>query len=261
MDYLMNDIYHDEEFMDMMLNQERQRRIQFEGPTTEPIRTITEITGNKYNIHDNGKCWTKNTPCTSCDENECLNYLIELSNRNPVKYIYGDTTSICNNPHNNGLLSVLCAWRKHIKTTNIVELPFGSEKWKRYSICTSELTFLGRRTELGGILGIVSLTTKHIHSLASLVSLMEKEAGIHNGVKCLSAGFAMLITMYMNWDIYTQENATIIAKLLKKVRKNRVVGLDTYAGTPWYAMFKAVLERRRIPDTLQEFILSRAHLP
>ena len=90
---------------------------------------------------------------------------------------------------------------------------------------------------------------------------MDKETDIHNGVKCLSAGFAVLITMYMNWDLYTEENKNIINRLLKKVRKDGTVGLDTYIGSPWYAMFKCILERRRIPDKLKEIILSRAHLP
>ena len=156
---------------------------------------------------------------------------------------------------------MLCSWRKHIKDTFIIEKPVGSDKWKRYSICTSELTFLGRNTEQGGILGILARTTKHIHSLPTLASLMEKEHGIHNGVKCLSAGFALLITMYMEWDLYTEENKDIVLRLLKKVRKNGKVGLDTYVGTPWYTMFKCVIERRRIPDKLKEFILSRDHLP
>jgi hypothetical protein len=90
---------------------------------------------------------------------------------------------------------------------------------------------------------------------------MEKEPGVHNGVKCLSAGFALLIAIYMDWDLYTQENPGIIDRLLKKVKKNGLVGIDTYNGTPWYTMFKCILERRRIPDKLKEIILSRAHLP
>jgi hypothetical protein len=158
-------------------------------------------------------------------------------------------------------MKMLCAWRKHVKDTFIIEKPVGSDKWKRHSICTSELTFLGRKTDVGGILGIVSMTNKNICSLPSLVSLMEKEDGIHNGVKCLSAGFSMMIAMYMDWDLYTLENKTIIERLLKKVRKNGIVGLETYNGTPWYTMFKCILERRRIPDKLKEMILSRAHLP
>jgi hypothetical protein len=114
---------------------------------------------------------------------------------------------------------------------------------------------------MGGIIGIVTLTPKYICSLPTLVSLMEIEPGIHNGVKCLSAGFALLISMYMDWDLYTEENKNIITRLLKKVRKDGKIGLDTYFGSPWYTMFKCVLERRRIPDKLKEMILSRAHLP
>jgi hypothetical protein len=217
--------------------------------------------GTELKIREHGKAWNHVSPCVTCDENECFNYLIELSKTPPVKYIYGETISICNNPLNIPLMKMLCAWRKHVKNTFIIEKPADNEKWKRYSICTSEPTFLGRNTEMGGIIGIVSLTPKHICSLSSLVSLMNKEENIHNGVKCLSAGFALLIAMYMDWDLYTQENVSIIERLLKKVRKNGQVGLVTYTGSPWYKMFQCVLERRRIPDILKEMILSRAHLP
>jgi len=251
----MNSMFEDEGFIDSLLTQERMRRMQGEGPPTSDLKIITHFTGVQYKMRENGKIWSRNDPCTKCDENECLNYLIELSERTPVKYIYGETVSICNNPRNNDLLQFLCAWRKHVKDTFIIEKAAGEEKWKRHSICTSELTFLGRSTEQGGILGVVSLTEKHICSLPTLVSLID------DGLKCLSIGFALLITMYMDWDLYTEENAKIVERLLKKVRKNGKVGLETYYGSPWGAMFKYVLERRRIPDKLKEMILSRAHLP
>jgi hypothetical protein len=248
-------MFEDERFIDTLLVQERMRRIQGEGPPTSELKTITHFTGLQYKMSENGKIWSREEPCTICDENECLNYLIELSERTPVKYIYGEVVSICNNPLNNNLLHFLCAWRKHVKETFIIKKEAGEEKWKRTSICTSELTFLGRSTEQGGILGILSKTEKHICSLPTLVSLMDE------GVKCLSIGFALLITMYMDWDLYTEENAKIVERLLKKVRKAGKIGLDTYCGTPWGAMFKCILERRRIPDKLKELIMSRAHLP
>lgn len=257
----MNSMFENDLFLDSLLMEERQRRILCEGPPSENLKIITEENGTKLKISENGKAWDRNMPCTSCDEAECSRYIIELSERPPPKYIYGEATSLCNNPLNNPLLYMLCAWRKHVKATFIIEQPPGKDKWKRYSICTSELTFLGRTTEMGGIIGIVTLTPKPINSLPSLVSLMEREPGIHNGVKCLSAGFALLIAMYMDWDLYTEENKNIISRLLKKVRKNGKIGLDTYFGSPWYTMFKCVLERRRIPDKLKEMILSRAHLP
>ena len=255
----MNDIFENEEFLDGFLIQEQNRRIKVEGPPDANLRIVTKIDGSQYKFRENGRIWDINNPCTNCTENDCFNQLIEVSGK-PVKYIYNDIVSNCKNPRNNNVLTMLCNWRKHVKETVIIQKPSGSDKWKRFSICTSELTFLGRKTEVGGIIGVVSLTDKHICSLSSLVSLMEKEEGIHNGVKCLSAGFALLIAMYIGWDLYTEENKNIIQRLLKKIRKNGVVGLETYNG-PWYVMFKCILERRRIPDKLKESILSRAHLP
>lgn len=255
------DMFENEQFLNMLLQQEKQRRTKCEGPPESNLILIRTPLGTEMKIRENGKAWDPGSPCVTCDENECLNYLVELSEKTPVKYIYGETASICNNPLNFPLLKMLCSWRKHIKNTFIIKKPAGSDKWKRHSICTSELTFLGRNTEMGGIIGITSLTTKHICSLSSLVSLMNKEENIHNGVKCLSVGFAVLIAMYMDWDLYTQENVYIVERLLKKVRKGGLVGLETYSGTPWYKMFQCILERKRIPDVLKEMILSRAHLP
>lgn len=257
---LENNMFENETFLEMFLNQEKDRRIKFEGPPDANLIIITEICRTEYKIRENGKIWDIDNPCTNCTENECFDYLNELSGKTSVKYEYDGVLSNCKNPRNNKLLTILCNWRKHIKETFIIQKMYGSDKWKKCSICTSELTFLGRKTELGGIIGIVSLTNIDICSLHSLVSLMEKEKGIHNGVKCLSAGFALLIAMYIGWDLYTEDNKNIIDRLLKKVRKNGVVGLKTYNG-PWYIMFKCILERRKIPDKLKESILSRAHLP
>lgn len=252
----MNAMFENDEFLNMLLAQERGRRIKYEGPPEADTDIITDFTGKKFIINKNGRIWDRNNPCTICDDSECLKYLTELS-----KTIIPFTNEICCNPVNKELLKFLCAWRKHVKETFIIEQTVGSQKWKKYSICTSELTFLGRTTEQGGILGTISLTEKHICSLQTLVSLMEKEPDVHGGVKGLSIGFAMLIAMYMDWDLYTEENVKIVEKLLKKVRKDKKVGLETYFGTPWYIMFKCVMERRRIPDKLKEIILSRAHLP
>jgi len=259
MEYL--DIYENDEMLDMFLAGEKMRRIQFEANPSESVKIITEITGNKYKIYENGRIWDNDNPCVNCSQEECFDCLKELSQTAPVKYESPNGFSNCNNHLNEGLLTMLCNWRKHIKNTFIIENPAGTDKWKKISICTSELTFLSRRTEIGGIIGIVAATEKHINSLPTLASLMEKEEGLHVGVKCLSAGFVMMITMYMGWDIYTQENKEIIGKLLKKIRKNGVVGVDTYEGSPWCKMFHCVLERKKIPDKLREFILSRAHLP
>ena len=255
-----NNMFENEKVLDRLVIEERKRRILVEGPPDANFHIVTEL-GSLYKVRENGRIWDINHPCKNCNENECFSQLVELAETPPVKYVYDDIASNCKNPKNNALLTMLCNWRKHVKDTFIIQLPEGSDKWKKRSVCTSELTFLGRKTGIGGIIGIVSLTNKHICSLGSLVSLMDKEEGVHNGVKCLSAGFALLITMYIGWDLYTEENKNIIGRLLKKIKKNGVTGLETYSGSPWYAMFKCILERRTIPDKLKECILSRAHLP
>jgi len=216
-------MFENDEFVSQLLDLEHGRRIKFEGSPNENLKIITKIDGSKYKIRENGKIWNINNPCVSCSEDECFGYLTNLAETPPVKYIYNNDVSLCNNPQNNKLLYMLCSWRKHVKETFLIQQPVGSDKWKKTSICTSELTFLGRKTAMGGIIGVVSLTNKAIYSLPSLVSLMEKEPDIHSGVKCLSAGFVMMIAMYMGWDLYTQENVVIIGRLLQKIRSNGVV--------------------------------------
>lgn len=256
----LNDAFYNEMFLDHLLFMERKRRILCEGPPDANIKIVNEL-GHQYQYHENGKIWDINNPCTNCTDDECFKYLTELSETPPIKYIHDGVESNCNNPNNNKLLKILCNWRRHVKETFLIDKPCGADKWKKRSICTSELTFLGRKTKMGGIIGIISLTNKHICSLSSLVSLMEKETGVHDGIKCMSVGFALLLTMYIGWDLYTEENKNIVERLLKKIKKNRVVGLETFSGSPWYGMFKCILERKRMPDKLKESILSRAHLP
>lgn len=210
-----NNMFENEQVLDRLVTEERMRRIQSEGPPDANLRIVSGLM-MKYKIRENGRIWDINHPCTNCNENECFAQLVELAETPPIKYIYDEIASNCKNPKNNSLLTTLCNWRKHVKETFIIQCPASSDKWKKCSICTSELTFLGRKTGIGGIIGIVSLTNKHICSLGSLVSLMDKEEGVHNGVKCLSAGFALLIAMYVGWDLYTEENKNIINRLLKK---------------------------------------------
>ena len=82
----MNGMFENELFLDMLLVQERRRRINFEGPPTENLKTIIQIDGSKCNVRENGKIWDINNPCTKCNEDEALNYLVELSKSAPVIY-------------------------------------------------------------------------------------------------------------------------------------------------------------------------------
>lgn len=255
------DICANEMTLNTLLMMEKNRRIKFEAPPDAEQYIMTELSGMKYKVKKDGKAWEMGNPCVICTDEECFQQLSELTGGQLYRYIYDGVVSMCKNPLNNGLLRMLCQWRQHIKDTFIIEQKPGSDKWKKMSICTSEMTFLGRKTEMNGIIGTIAATNHHICSLSSLVSLQNKEEGVHTGVKGLSIGFAILIAMYMDWDLYTDENVQITTRLLKKVRTKGKVGNDIYRGTPWYSMFKCILERRRIPDKLKEMILSRAHLP
>jgi hypothetical protein len=232
---------------DMMLEQERYRRVLVEGPPDGELREVVQGF-LVLRVRSGGKPWTAGEPCVICDQEDCLRQVRELS---PT----GGSPLESNWP----LLKMLCAWRRHVKDTKLIKKHLGGDQWKQTSICTSELTFLGRKRD--GIIAIVAATRKPVDSLSSLVSLMDAEPGVHSGVKALSVGFAVLIAMYMDWDLYTAENVDIVQRLLRKVRKEGRVGLDTYLGSPWHVMFQCIQERRRIPDTAKEFILSRAHLP
>lgn len=243
----MDELIRTDLFLDMLLLQERDRRIKYEASPREHEEVITDIMGTKYKVHMNGRKWDELNPCTVCDDLACLAQLNELSTGS------AEVTVLCKNPGNMPVLRMLCQWRQHVKETYITEQEPGSDRWKKISICTSELTFLGRKTELGGIIGCISNTETLIHSIPSIASLRD--------VKGLSVGFIVLIAMIMDWDLYTEENCVIITRLLKKIRRGSVVGMDTYIGTPWYYMFKCILGRTRIPDKLRECILSRAHLP
>lgn len=235
----------------MMLEQERQRRALIEGPPDGELRDV--VRGFQVlRVRSGGKPWTAGEPCVVCNDEDCRRQLRELSPGAAAEPLEANWP----------LLKMLCAWRRHVKDTKLNQKRLGGqgdEKWKQSSICTSELTFLGRKGD--GIIVIVAATRKPVDSLSSLVSLIDAEPGVHSGVKALSVGFAVLIAMYMDWDLYTVENVDIVQRLLRKVRKEGRVGLDTYAGSPWHVMFQCILERRRIPDTAKEFILSRAHLP
>ena len=148
--------YYTDEALDTFLLQEHTRRIEFEGPIDAPLITI-ETPECNYKIRDNGRIWEKNNPCTVCDDSMCLQYLKELSCNTKLD------TVLCAHPLNIELLRMLCNWRKHVKETFLITCEPGSNKYIKTSICTSELTFLGRKTRLGGIIGIVSLTQKHIN--------------------------------------------------------------------------------------------------
>lgn len=153
-----------------------------------------------------------------------------------------------------------------MKDTFIETSQPGQSKWTRRSICTSELTFLGRKKASGGLIPLLAETNQHICSIPTLVSLTKQ------GAKGLSCSLVMLIAMYMDgintldrsihpWDLYTVEGSVIIGRLVNKVRQNGKKGIDCYEASGFGIMFRCIEKRERVPDNVRESILSRAHLP
>jgi len=246
-----------------LMTLEQERRVLVEAPPNgEHMIITTPNTGIKQRIRKGGRKWDNNNPCVNCDMDECLIQIADL--RGTTRE--GIQTSICKNPLNDMLITMLCNWRRHVKETFIETQEPGATRWKKISICTSELTFLGRKKLAGGLIPILADTDIHVCSIPSLVSLSTE------GVKGLSCSIVMFIALYMEgmtsldrnihpWLLYTQENADIISGLLKKIRQRGMKGLDCYMFSPWQIMFQNIIQRKRIPDDIRELILSRAHLP
>ena len=83
---------------------------------------------------------------------------------------------------------MLCAWRKHVVSTRLETREPGAQKFTKCSICTSELTFLGRRTAKNGVIGAVAAAQFDVTSAAALERLRPG---------ALSFDFLLLITLYM----------------------------------------------------------------
>ena len=92
------------------------------------------------------------------------------------------------------------------------------------------IDFFGKKNRFGWHSRNCSLTNKHICSIPSLVSLVNKEPGVHDGLKALAAGKVMMIAMYNQWDLYTVENQTVIEKLLQKNKQKGVAGVKFFSS-------------------------------
>ncbi|GMI33734.1 hypothetical protein TrRE_jg11320 [Triparma retinervis] len=146
---------------------------------------------------------------------------------------------------------------------------------------SSEQTWLGRKTEKGGIIGVVAATTSTVDTLLAILNLKDE------GAKATNAGFAMLIWLRLNLEggIANPEGVVAFEKRLKERKETdrdrvqrlghnhaaiiaekqpgykRLTGIECFAGTPWYWAFKDIIERRRVHRDLRHAILARAHLP
>jgi len=222
---------------------ERQRRTMVEGPPDGIVYIVTDsVTGVKQKLKRGGTWWDNNNPCVQCNDQACRDQINELGGGAQ------DQLSLCLNPLNDPLLRMMSNWRRHVKDTFIETSQPGQSKWTRRSICTSELTFLGLKKTSGGLIPLLAETNQHICSIPTLVSLTKQ------GAKGLSCSLVMLIAMYMDgsgmldrsihpWDLYTEDNKTIIGRLVNKVRRNGKKGIDCYEATPFCIMFRCIEKR------------------
>ena len=245
--------------IDFYLSMERERRTIVEGPP-DGEEYIIDHPLRKQRIRLGGRQWDNNNPCVKCTDDECFAQINELSAGTAVIY----PVSICKNPLNDELIRVLCAWRRHVNNTKLETWDPLQNKWKKRHICTSELTFLGRKKDKGGLIPIIASQDIHVKSISTLVSV--------EGIKGLSGWLVMFIGMYMDgmdtldrtvhpWELYTEETKNIITNMVNRVRQKGQRGLDCYSDSPWCVMFRCVMNREKIPDDVKEIILSKGHLP
>lgn len=245
--------------IDYYLEVERGRRTIAEGPP-DGEESIIEHPGGRQKIRKGGRPWDNNNPCVICTDEDCFGQINELSYGAGVRY----PSSICKNPLNDVLIRVLCNWRKHVVDTKIESWNPLQNKWKKTNICTSVLTFLGRKIDKGGIIPIIASEDTHIKSIPTLLSV--------EGVKGLSGWLVLFIGMYMDgidtldrrihpWELYTEENKMVITKIVNRVRQKGQKGLDCYSDSFWSIMFQCIMKREAIPADIREIILSKGHLP
>ena len=234
-------------------------RMSCEGPPTAPLTLARQADGAEQQCRRATRPWDDARPCVVCDDEACAVQLRELSG-GATKIHSGGGLLVLGHDANRPLLQLLCAWRQHIRETFLLNKRPGETKWRKTSICTSLLTFLGRGTAKGGVIGALATTRTHITGVATLTELTKE------GVKALSAGNCLLIALKMNWGFAAADDLAALRQLLKKVRKHKGahgpnVTTNPYSGTPFGWAFDLIVAKKLVPPTLRHCILSRAHLP
>mmetsp|Transcript_26170 Transcript_26170/g.52186 ORF Transcript_26170/g.52186 Transcript_26170/m.52186 type:complete len:257 (+) Transcript_26170:163-933(+) len=237
---------------------------------------LTDLDGTKQRVKRAEHGWRPSHPVVSCSDADCLRQLQELGGPPPPGGV------VCANPSNAPLMMLLlCSWRQHVRETKFEYQAPGAKTWRVTSICTSELTWLGRKIAKGGILGVVAATRNRVDSLEAILKLRDE------GAKAISAGFAMLMWLRMDMEggVASREGVDLFEKVLKKTKETdkariarlgpnhaaiiasgaegskRRSGADVCTGSPWWYAYQAITERRRVDENLRHAILARAHLP
>ena len=152
-----------------------------EGPPTAPWTTITSFDGTQQRLKRSPHGWRENYPVVACTDLEILAQLQDLGSPPPPN---GITT----NKSNATLIRLLCSWRKHVVSTKLETKPPGATRFTSCSICTSEQTWLGRKTEKGGIIGVVAATTSTVDTLLAILNLKDEGAKATNAGESIELG-------------------------------------------------------------------------
>jgi hypothetical protein len=163
--------------------QSDQHRRQCEGPPSAEPYIVTSPDGTKQRLRGASQGWLESSPVVSSSDLDALAQLADLGCPPPPG------GRVCANPANRRLLLLLCSWRQHVRNTRLETQAPGSTKWSSCSICTSEMTWLGRKAEKKGIIPMVATTSTAVDSIESLLEL---------GAAATSASFAMLVWMRLN---------------------------------------------------------------
>jgi len=238
------------------LAKENQRRQDCEGPPVPPeqrkVAISSDGTGNmiQQRMQPGGQVWSLTKPCVIVDDADVSKVLLEL------KAPSGKVTCAENLP----LLRGLCAWRKHILETGYETRTSAGGKWRSGNICTSLTCFLGRKYDQQGVLCLVATALIPITTITAFTALFPKDAKNRAG-HGLSASAMLLIALFFQFPLHTEEALTTLQMLLKKLPKNTKKGNWTDLTLPTGQIWRAVMARESIDSRLRAVVLSRAHLP
>ena len=173
-------------------------------------------------------------------------------------------------------MRLLCSWLQHVHETKFEYQAPGAISWRVTIICTSEMTWLGRKTKMDGILGVIAATQSRVDTLEAMLKLRDE------GAKATSAGFAMLVWLRfdMSGCVASWEGVGLFERILKKTKETykrrmdrlrpnhkaiiasgaegskRESGAGTCTGAPWWYAYRAITKMRRIDNNLKHTILT-----
>jgi len=247
-----------DDWYQVMVAQENKRRIECEGPPPPPggQRTLTHYSsGAEQRLQGGGRVWSRSSPCVNLDGGGVRRVLRELDQGRPP--VSDTAITLEANLH---LLKLLCSWRQHVRETIMEERVSASAKWTQCFICTSELTFLGRATAKGGVIGLVANAANNVDNIEKFIALFPRDARKRPGCG-LSPFLALLVALYMRWPVGECPNAQRAWLALNSKIKIPAAQAAGLKASPRGIAEALVVKGERVPDQLQHLLLSRAHFP